>query len=100
MPADVAGRVGLDHEVEVARVDVGGDRGVGADDLFPLDGAGFGVLDVEGGGEGDVLADGEAEDVGWGGQREAVDGGVVGGDGFGLDGEFAEGGRVERFSRF
>jgi hypothetical protein len=37
-----------------------------------------------------VLADGEAEDVGWFGQGEAVDGDVVRGFGDFTDGEFLE----------
>jgi hypothetical protein len=101
MPAYVAGGVGFDHEVEVARVHVGGDGGVGADDFFSFgDGAGFGVGDVEVGGEGDVLADGQAEDVGGRGQGEAVDGGVVAGAGDLADGVLLEGVWVEGFFRF
>lgn len=66
MLGDVAGGVGLDEQVEVAFVVVGGDGRVGADDLFGL------AVDGEGGAEGDVLADGEAEDVGGSGEGEAV----------------------------
>lgn len=54
---DVSGRVGLDQEVEVAGLVVAADRGVGADDLL-----GCAVRLGEVGTDGDVLADGEAED--------------------------------------
>lgn len=49
--ADVAGGVALDEQVEVSGVDIGGDRGVRADDLFVAHGLGLGVLHVEVGGE-------------------------------------------------
>ena len=76
--ADVALRVGFDHEVEVAWVlFVGGDGRVAADNLFAVDY----------GGERHVLADGEADDVGGVGQAEAVDGDVVGGRGLLRQGE-------------
>lgn len=61
---DVAGGVGFYEQVEEAVVSVGGDRGVGADDFLGLA--------CNGGGDGHVLADGEAEDVARGGQGEAV----------------------------
>lgn len=61
---DVARGVRLDEKVDVAVVFVRGDGGVGADDL----------LAIYGGGEGDVLADGETENVCWAGQRKAVAG--------------------------
>jgi hypothetical protein len=93
--ADVAGRVALDEQVEVAGVDIGGDGGVGTDDLLVGDGLGLGVLDVEVGGDGDVLANGQAEDAVRGGQGEAVDGGVVGEDGLFGEREFLEDGRVK-----
>lgn len=64
MLGDVAGGVGLDEEIEVALVLIGGDGRVGADDFFGLAG--------DGGGEGNVLADGEAEDIGGIGELEAV----------------------------
>jgi hypothetical protein len=67
---DVTLGVGLDEEVEVADFIVGGDGSVGADDLLGLA--------VNGSGERDVLADGQAEDIGGTGQSEAVDGDVVG----------------------
>lgn len=66
MLGDIAGGVGFDEQVEVALVVVGGDGGVGADDLFGL------AVDGEGGTEGDVLADWEAEDVGGFGEGKAV----------------------------
>jgi len=61
---NVTGRVRFDEEVEVALVIVGGDRGIGADDFFAFDG----------GCEGDVLADGQAEDVFLVGELESVAG--------------------------
>lgn len=64
---DIAGGVRLDEEVDMAAVFIGGDGRVGADDFFAVDG----------GGEGDVLADGEAEDVGWAGEGETVAVGCV-----------------------
>jgi hypothetical protein len=79
--ADVTGRVALDEQVEVAGVDIGGDGSVGAHDFLVGGGLGLGVLNIEVGGDGDVLADGQAEDAVRGGQGEAVDGGVVGEDG-------------------
>lgn len=71
MLGDVARGVGFDQDVEVAGLVVAGDGGVGADDLFLDDFAG-GAGAGESGGEGDVLADGEAEDGGWGWEGEAV----------------------------
>lgn len=59
---DVAGGVGLDQEGELAFVVVGGDGRVGAHDL----------LAVDAGGDGDMLADGEAEDVIGSGEVETV----------------------------
>lgn len=56
MLRDVAGGVGFDEEVEVALVFVGRYRSIGAHDFF--------WLASDGGCEGDVLADREAEDVG------------------------------------
>jgi hypothetical protein len=66
MLGDVAGGVRLDEQVEVALVVVRGDGSVRANDLLGL------AVDGEGGAEGDVLADGEAEDVGGFGEGEAV----------------------------
>lgn len=77
MSRDVPRRVRFDEEVEVAGVDIAGDWGVGADDFLVADDFGFGVFDVEVGAEGDVLADGQAEDAVGAGQGEAVDGCVV-----------------------
>jgi hypothetical protein len=62
MLGDVSGGVGLDEEVDVAVVFVGGDGGVRADDFLAVDGSG----------EGDVLADGEAEDVGRAGKGKTI----------------------------
>jgi hypothetical protein len=64
VPGDVAGRVRLDEEVEVALVFIGGDGRVRADDFLGLAG--------DGSGEGDVLADWKAENVGFPGKLEAV----------------------------
>jgi len=59
--AYVALGVGFDEEVEEAGLVVAGNWGVGADDLL----GGVVVRGVrESGGEGDVLADGEAKDGG------------------------------------
>lgn len=66
MLRDVSSRVGLYQQVEVARVFVGGDGGVGADDFFGR--AFYG----EGCGDGHVLANGETEDLGGGLEGEAV----------------------------
>lgn len=64
---DVAGRVGLDEQVEVAGLVVARDRGVGTHNLL---GGTVGLLD--GGADGDVLADGQAEDGVGSGELEAV----------------------------
>lgn len=93
--ADVTGGVALDEQVEVAGVDIGGDRGVRADDLLVCDDFGLGVLDVEVGGEGDVLANGQTEDAVRGGESEAVDGGVVRENGLLGEGKLLEDGRVK-----
>jgi hypothetical protein len=69
MFGDVAGRVRFDEEVEIALVFVRGDGSVGSDDFLGLAG--------DGGGKGNVLADGEAENVGGVGELEAVDGRIV-----------------------
>jgi len=95
--AYVALGVGFDEEVEEAWLVVAGNWGVGADDL--LGGVVVGGI-REGGGEGDVLADGEAEDGGRRGEGEAVDGCVVGEDGLFFKGEGLEGGGVEDFFGF
>lgn len=83
VPRDVARGVGLDEQVEVARLVVARDGRVGAHDFF-RGAVGLG----EDGADGDVLADGEAEDRGRFGEGEAVagrGGGLVGerGDGEG-----------------
>lgn len=65
--ADVSGGVGLDQEVEVAGLVVTADRGVGADDLL---GSAVGLGEV--GTDGDVLADGQAEDGFGMGEAESV----------------------------
>jgi hypothetical protein len=93
--ADVAGRVALDEQVEVAGVDIGGYGGVGTNDLLVGDGLSLGILDVEVGGDRDVLADGQTEDAVRGGQGEAVDGGVVREDGLFGKRELLEDGRVK-----
>lgn len=93
--ADVAGRVALDEQVEVAGVDIGGNRSVRAHDLLVGDGLSLGILDIEVGGERDVLANGQAEDAVRGRQGEAVDGGVVGEDLLLGEREFLEDGRVK-----
>lgn len=65
--ADVAGGVRLDEQVEVARLLVAADGRVRPHDLLV---AAVGL--VEDRADGDVLPDGEAEDVGRAGQGEAV----------------------------
>lgn len=79
---DVALRVLLDEEVEVARLVVRGDRSVGAHDLLGLTG--------DGGREGDVLADGQTQYVSGTRQGEAVDGDIVGDDSLLLELELLE----------
>ena len=64
MLRDVASGVRFDEQVEVAVVFVRGDGCVGADDFFGLV--------RERCGNGHVLADGEAEDVGWAWKGKAV----------------------------
>lgn len=66
---DVTLGVSLDEEIEVAGLIVGGDGGVRANNLLRLTG--------DSSGERDVLADGEAEDIGGAGEGETVDGDVV-----------------------
>lgn len=67
VPADVARRVRLDEEVEVAGLLVAADGRVGPHDLL-----GAAVRLWEDGADADVLADGEAEDVRGAGEGEAV----------------------------
>jgi len=64
-------RIGFDEQVEVAGRVVGGNGRVGAHDFFAIDGRG----------ERNVLADGQAEDVDGSREGETVDGCVVGEDG-------------------
>lgn len=74
VPADVARRVRLDQQVEVAGLLVAADGRVRADDLL---GAAVGLR--EDGADADVLPDGEAEYVRGGGERESVAVGERGG---------------------
>ena len=67
---DVTLGVGLDKQVEVASLIVGGNGGVGADNLLGLA--------FDGGGERDVLTDGQTENVGRTGQGKAVNCDIVG----------------------
>lgn len=67
---DVTLRVGLNQKIEVTGILVGRDGGVGAHDFLGLA--------VDGGGEGDVLADGETQNIGGTGEGETVDGDIVG----------------------
>jgi len=64
MLGDVASRIGLDEEVEVALVLIGGDGRVRANDFLGLA--------CDSSGERNVLADGEAEDVGLARELEPV----------------------------
>lgn len=64
---DVALRVGLDKEIKVAGLVVAGDGGIRADDLL-----GCAIRLGQRCANGDVLADGKAEDRVAGGQLEAV----------------------------
>lgn len=91
MAGDISLRVALDEEVEVSRVHIAADGGVRSHDFLVLGLVGLGVCHVKVGGEGNVLANGKAEDGLFCGKLEAVDGGVVGGLGFLGDGEFGEG---------
>lgn len=83
--ADVAGRVGLDQEVEVARLVITADGSIGPDHLL---GAAVGLRDS--GTNGDVLADWKTEDGPGRGEVEAVDGDIVGNDRLFLELEFLE----------
>jgi hypothetical protein len=64
---DVALRVGLDQEIKVAGLVITGDGGIRADDLLGS-AIGLGKRSANG----DVLADGKAEDRVAGGQLESV----------------------------
>lgn len=70
---------------------VGGDGGVRADDFLGLAG--------NGSSEGDVLADGQAEDIGGTRQGKAVDGDVVRDLSLFLEDEVLELGRVQDLAR-
>jgi len=93
--ADVTGGVALDEQVDIAGLNIGGDGGVGAHDFLVGNGLGLGVLDIEVGGDRDVLANGQAEDAVRGGQGEAVDSGVVGEDSLLGERELLEDGGVK-----
>ena len=80
MSANVSSRITLDHEIKVARMHIAADGRVRSHDLFMFRLARLLVFDVEVRCEGDVLADGQAEDAVLRGQLEAVDCGVVGCD--------------------
>jgi hypothetical protein len=82
---DVALRVGLDQEIKVAGLVITGDGGIRADDLLGS-AIGLGKRSANG----DVLADGKAEDRVAGGQLESVNGDIVGDDGLLLELEFLE----------
>lgn len=62
MPRDIALRVALDEQIEVARVHIAANGRVGSYDFFALRLASLGVGNVEVSGEGNVLANGETED--------------------------------------
>lgn len=89
---DVTLGISLDKQVEVAGFIVGGDGGVGAHNLLGLA--------LNGGGERDVLADGQTENVGGTGQGKAVDGHVVGDLVLLLQEVVLKLGRVQDLSRF
>jgi len=88
---DVALGVSLDQEVKVAGLVVGGDGGVRPDHLLGLTG--------DGGGEGDVLADGQTQDIGRPGQSETVDADIVGDLVLLLENEVLEFGGVQDLAR-
>lgn len=81
MLGDVSSWVALDQEVEETWLVVTGDWGIRANNLL-LDGSSIGKSLWERRRDGDVLADWETKDGGWGREGETVDGGVVGEDGF------------------
>lgn len=90
MLGDVTLRVGLDKEVEVTSFFVGGDRGVGAQNFL-----GLAFNDSC---EGDVLTDGQTQDISGTGQSETIDADVVGDFGFLLENEILEFVGTEDFS--
>lgn len=97
MFADVASGVGLDEDIEVAGSSVVGNGGVGTENLLVGDDLSLGVLDGQGGSQGDVLADGQTEDGGGARETEAVDGSVVREDNLVGQGELLESGGIEDF---
>lgn len=88
---DVTLGVGLDEEIEVTGLIVRGDGSVGADDLLGLA--------LDGGRQGDVLTDGQTQNIGGVGQREAVNGHIVGDLILLFEDEFLELGGVEDLPR-
>lgn len=64
---DIAGGVGLDEEIEIARLVVAGNWGVRADNFL---GGAIGLLDV--GANRDMLANWEAKNGTWRGELESV----------------------------
>lgn len=87
--------IALDQDIGVAGLFIAGDGGVGSNDFLALDFAGLGIRDIEFGSEGNVLANGQAEDAVFGGQLKAIDGRVVGDLGLLGDGEFLEVDRIQ-----
>lgn len=81
MLGDVSGWVALDQEIKESWLVVTRDWCVGANNLF-LDGISICESLWESGGDGDVLADWKTKDGSWAWEREPVDCGVVGEDGF------------------
>lgn len=88
---DVTLGVGLDEQIEVSGLIVGGDRGVRANNLLGLTG--------DSSSERDVLANGEAEDIGGTGEGETVDGDIVGDLVLLLEDEVLELSRVQDLAR-
>lgn len=83
--------VGLDEQIEVSSLIVGGDRSVRANNLLGLTG--------DSSGERDVLTDGKAEDIGGTGEGETVDGDIVGDLVLLLEDEVLELSRVQHLAR-
>lgn len=88
---DVTLGISLHEEIEVAGLIVRRNGSVGTDNLLGLTG--------DGGGERDVLTDGEAEDIGGTGESKTVDGNIVGDLVLLLEDEVLELGRVQDFAR-
>ena len=61
MSADVAGRVALDEDIEVAGSSIIGDGSVGTQNLLVGSDLSFRVLDGQSGSQRDVLANGQTE---------------------------------------